>query len=187
MASSTIAHGCSISISSRPQTIPTGPTSLINWLRVNNHLTMTAMQAIDDIERQQKQALSYDFAGKMSNQFIAELKSSSLFQLNWSELLSTASISQSLTGTCWIAAAQPSADRIRLETAAPADGFKYLTNRRSPTLRTSLVDACNNGGRMAIALASKNMDALRIRSQRVSNEMVRQHATLCENLVYLHL
>jgi hypothetical protein len=101
--------------------------------------------AIDDVQRMKKQTLAEQFGGKPSNQFVTELKGSTLFQFNWSELLSAAPTALSLMGSCWIAAAAPKAEQIDMTDSVPVGGFKYLTNNKRPTLRSCLVD-----GKLAI-------------------------------------
>ena len=85
-----------------------------------------------------KDSLRDAYGGKKSNQFVQEVKSLSLSQLHWGELLSIAPTALSLLGSCWIAAAAPAADKITLK--KPEGGFTYLTDRSEFTLRTGLVD-----------------------------------------------
>jgi hypothetical protein len=99
-----------------------------------------ATDMIDDVRRMQMNTVKSEYGGKMSNQFVAELKGSTLFQFNWSELLSAAPTALSLMGGCWLAASNPKAEKIFLTNSVPTGGFKYLTNRKEPTLRSCLVD-----------------------------------------------
>ena len=96
--------------------------------------------ALADIQQIQKRTLKEQYGGLQSNQFVAEMKGSTLFQFDWSELLSAAPTTLSLMGSCWLAAAAPKAEQIVMTDSVPAGGFKYLTNRRAPTLRSCLVD-----------------------------------------------
>ncbi|KAI0206632.1 hypothetical protein F4808DRAFT_466642 [Astrocystis sublimbata] len=135
-----------------------------------------ASEALDDVSRIQKQALQEQYAGKMSNQFVDELKGSTLFQFSWGELLSAAPTALSLMGACWLAAASPAAEKISMSEVVPIvngrQGFVYLTNVKNPTLRGCLVDVCDNGGREAFTIAGRNMDALQITSQRITAEKI---------------
>ena len=145
------------------------------------------LQALADVQNEQTKILKNEYQGKMSNQFVEELKSSTLFQCDWGELLSAAPTALSLMGACWIAASQEKADAISLTGARPNGGWKYLKNYDKPTLRSCLVDGswislrgilqltvtvCNNGGREAFGIASANMDALCINSRRIITERV---------------
>ena len=96
--------------------------------------------AMDDVQRMKAQALKEQYGGKQSNQFVTEMKGSTLFQFNWSELLSAAPTALSLMGWCWIAAAAPKAEQIDMTDSVPVGGFKFLTNTKRPTLRSCLVD-----------------------------------------------
>ncbi|EME43108.1 hypothetical protein DOTSEDRAFT_72478 [Dothistroma septosporum NZE10] len=131
-----------------------------------------ASDALSDIERQKKQVVVEQYGGKPANQFVAEMKSSTMFQFSWGELLGAAPTALSLMGSCWIAAADPAADKIILTKAVPTGGFKYIVNRSVPTLRTVLVDVCNNGGRQAFTLAGRNMAALQVRAHSICNERI---------------
>lgn len=102
-------------------------------------MATSQQQALQEIE-QQKKTLTQEYGGKMSNQFVAELKSSTLFQFNWGELLAAAPTALSLMGACYVAAANDTAEKISLSEAVPTGGFKYLTDRPNPTLRAALVD-----------------------------------------------
>lgn len=96
-----------------------------------------ANQQIAEVLRQQ---LNEDYGGKASNQFVDEIKRSTLFQFNWGELLSAAPTALSLMGTSWVAASDPKADSVSLTDSMPTGGFQYLTNRKNPTLKSCLVD-----------------------------------------------
>ena len=95
--------------------------------------------ALVAVQELQKKTVADEY-GKQSNQFVTEMKSSTLFQFNWGELLSAAPTALSLMGSCWIAAAAPAADKISMKSSVPLGGFKTLTNRKDPTLRSCLVD-----------------------------------------------
>lgn len=127
---------------------------------------------ISNVRKMQMDTVKAGYEGKMSNQFVAELKGSTLFQFNWSELLSAAPTALSLMGGCWLAASDPKAEKIFLTHSVPTKGFTYLTNRKDPTLRSCLVDVCNNGGREAFMIAGENMDALQSASQRITKERI---------------
>ncbi|KAF2853718.1 hypothetical protein T440DRAFT_287057 [Plenodomus tracheiphilus IPT5] len=131
-----------------------------------------ATDLISDVRKMQLDTVKAEYGGKMSNQFVAELKGSTLFQFNWSELLSAAPTALSLMGGCWLAASDPKAEKIFLTNSVPTKGFTYLTNRKDPTLRSCLVDVCNNGGRQAFMIAGRNMDALQVASQRITAERI---------------
>ncbi|KAI1342876.1 hypothetical protein F5Y15DRAFT_371283 [Xylariaceae sp. FL0016] len=135
-----------------------------------------ASEALQDVAQIQKQALKEQYAGKMSNQFVDELKASTLFQFSWGELLSAAPTALSLMGACWLAAANPAAEKISMAEVVPVingkQAFVHLTNVKNPTLRGCLVDVCNNGGKEAFTIAGKNMDALQITSQRICAEKI---------------
>jgi hypothetical protein len=98
-----------------------------------------ATDVLKDVQKVQQDA-AIEYSGKMSNQFVAEMKGSTLFQFNWGELLAAAPTALSLMGGCWLAAADPKADKISMVDSMPSKGFVYLTNMRSPTLRSCLVD-----------------------------------------------
>lgn len=98
-----------------------------------------ATDVLKDIQKVQDAAKA-EYGGKMSNQFVAEMKGSTLFQFNWGELLAAAPTALSLMGGCWLAASDPKADKISLADSMPSKGFVYLTNMHSPTLRSYLVD-----------------------------------------------
>ncbi|KAK3319434.1 hypothetical protein B0H66DRAFT_624251 [Apodospora peruviana] len=131
-----------------------------------------ASAAIQQVQQIQKSALNSEYEGKLSNQFVDELKCSTLFQADWSELIGAAPTALSLMGSLWIAAADPKAEKISMVKSMPTGGFKYITNRAEPTLRSCLVDVCNNGGRMAFTKAGANMDALQIISKRICDERI---------------
>ena len=101
---------------------------------------MSVAEVNQQIADVQKQQLKEDFGGKASNQFVDELKRSALFQTNWGELLTAAPTALSLMGSCWIAASHPKADSVSLADSMPSGGFKYLTNRKNPSLKSCLVD-----------------------------------------------
>ncbi|KAL8907064.1 MAG: hypothetical protein Q9171_006011 [Xanthocarpia ochracea] len=98
------------------------------------------LQALADVQNEKTKILKDEYQGKMSNQFVEELKSSTLFQCDWGELLSAAPTALSLMGACWIAASQEKADAISLTGARPDGGWKFLKNYDKPTLRSCLVD-----------------------------------------------
>ena len=95
--------------------------------------------ALVAVQELQKKTVADEY-GMQSNQFVTEMKSSALFQFSWGELLSAAPTALSLMGACWIAAAAPAADKISMKSSVPLGGFKTLTNRKDPTLRSCLVD-----------------------------------------------
>ncbi|KAL4887552.1 hypothetical protein BJY04DRAFT_212586 [Aspergillus karnatakaensis] len=130
-----------------------------------------ASSALTDIA-QARRAMQNEYGGKASNQFVDEVKSSALFQFSWGELLSAAPTALTLMGSLWIAASNPIADKISLADSMPTNGFEYLVKRRDPTLRSCLVDVCNNGGREAFTIAGANMDALQARSRRIVQERI---------------
>lgn len=99
-----------------------------------------ATETLDQIKQLQQKTIADEYGGKQSNQFVTELKSSTMFQFNWGELLSAAPTALSLMGSCWVAAANPVADAITMKAAVPTGGFKYIVNRSDPTLRSILVD-----------------------------------------------
>ncbi|KAK3389849.1 hypothetical protein B0H63DRAFT_409714 [Podospora didyma] len=99
-----------------------------------------ASAAIQDVQKIQAQALKSEYEGKLSNQFVDELKCSTLFQADWSELIGAAPTALALMGSLWIAAADPKAEKISMVRSMPTGGFKHITNRAEPTLRSCLVD-----------------------------------------------
>lgn len=99
-----------------------------------------ASAALQNVQKIQTNVLKSEYEGKLSNQFVDELKCSTLFQADWSELLSAAPTALSLMGSLWIAAADPKAEKISMVKSMPTGGFKYITNRAEPTLRSCLVD-----------------------------------------------
>lgn len=99
-----------------------------------------ASEAVTLIAQEQQRIIKQDYGGVPSNRFVSDVKQSALFQFNWGELLSAAPTALSLMGSCWIAASAPVADQIVLTKAVPVGGFKYITNRSEPTLRSCLVD-----------------------------------------------
>ena len=94
--------------------------------------------ALEEVLNITTRNLKENYGGKKSNQFVEEVKSLSLSQLHWGELVSIAPTALSLLGSCWIAAAAPAAEKISLK--RPEGGFVYLTDRRELTLRTGIVD-----------------------------------------------
>ena len=98
-----------------------------------------ASDALADVERARKE-MQKEYGGKMSNQFVDEVKSSALFQFSWGELLSASPTALTLMGSLWIAASSPVAERISLKDSMPTGGFQYLVKRNDPTLRSCLVD-----------------------------------------------
>lgn len=102
------------------------------------------LQTLVDVHNEHQRVLQAEYGGKMSNQFVEEMKSSTLFQCDWGELLSAAPTALSLMGACWIAASQAKADSISLAKAQPKGGWKYLKNYDEPTLRSCLVDGSSN-------------------------------------------
>ena len=136
------------------------------------------LSALDAIEDAQKKTLEEQYGGRMSNQFVEELKSSTMFQFSWSELLSAAPTALSLMGSLWIAASNPKAYRIDLKDSVPQGGFKFITKRSDPKLRDCLVDVCATGGNEAFNKASMNMDALFNISRRIYSERVRSFSVL---------
>lgn len=150
-----------------------------------------ASSALQHISQAQAATIRQQYGAKMSNKFVEELKGTTLFQYNWGELLSAAPTALSLMGSCWLAAANPTAEKISLSESKPEDGFKFLTNVPNPTLRSCLVDGaymslyltfgffpnvsstvCHNGGRNAFTIAGANMDALQITSRRICDERI---------------
>ncbi|CEF79567.1 unnamed protein product [Fusarium graminearum] len=131
-----------------------------------------ASAAVQDVQRIQTEQLKSQYGNKLSNQFVDELKSSTMFQYDWSELISAAPTALALMGSLWIAAADPKADKISMVKSMPTGGFKHIPNRAEPTLRSCLVDVCNNGGRTAFTVAGANMDALQIISKRIVDERI---------------
>lgn len=103
-----------------------------------------ASAAIKDVQNIQSKVLKSDYEGKLSNQFVDELKCSTLFQADWSELISAAPTALVLMGSLWIAAADPKAEKISMVKSMPTGGFKHITNRAEPTLRSCLVDGKKN-------------------------------------------
>ncbi|PKK46846.1 hypothetical protein CI102_7873, partial [Trichoderma harzianum] len=133
---------------------------------------MAAADAIQSIAVAEQRVLTEEYGGKLSNKFIDELKAATLFQFDWGELLSAAPTALYFMGSCWLAAANPTAEMISLADVVPEGGFKYMTNLRNPTLRACLVDVCNNGGRQAFTIAGQNMDALHMTSRRICDERI---------------
>ncbi|WXC61525.1 hypothetical protein SNK03_007398 [Fusarium graminearum] len=99
-----------------------------------------ASAAVQDVQRIQTEQLKSQYGNKLSNQFVDELKSSTMFQYDWSELISAAPTALALMGSLWIAAADPKADKISMVKSMPTGGFKHIPNRAEPTLRSCLVD-----------------------------------------------
>lgn len=99
-----------------------------------------ASDALADVARVRKEMQEKDYGGKMSNQFVDEVKNSALFQFSWGELLSAAPTALTLMGSLWIAASSPIAEKISLADSMPTNGFEFLVKRRDPTLRSCLVD-----------------------------------------------
>ncbi|QYT01020.1 hypothetical protein H0G86_008076 [Trichoderma simmonsii] len=133
---------------------------------------MAAADAIQSIAAAEQRVLTEEYGGKLSNKFIDELKAATLFQFDWGELLNAAPTALYFMGSCWLAAANPTAEMISLADVVPEGGFKYMTNLRNPTLRACLVDVCNNGGRQAFTIAGQNMDALHMTSRRICDERI---------------
>ncbi|KAH6613654.1 hypothetical protein B0J18DRAFT_469994 [Chaetomium sp. MPI-SDFR-AT-0129] len=131
-------------------------------------MASTALQRLDQIQA----ASAKEQYGKVSEQFVSELKGATLFQHDWGGLLGAAPTALSLMGACWLAASNPTAEKISLAKSKPVDGFKYMTNSINPTLRACLVDVCNNGGREAFTKAGENMDGLRQTSRRIVDERI---------------
>ncbi|KAK4651922.1 hypothetical protein QC762_606800 [Podospora pseudocomata] len=131
-----------------------------------------AQSALLEVRQIQNDKLTSEYRGKLSNQFVDELKCSTLFQADWSELISATPTALSLMGSLWVAAADPMAEKISMAKCMPTDGFRYMTKRAEPTLRSCLVDVCNNGGRAAFTKAGANMDALEINSRRICEERI---------------
>lgn len=143
--------------------------------------------ALEEVLNITTQNLKENYGGKKSNQFIEEVKSLSLSQLHWGELLSIAPTALSLLGPCSIAAATPAADKMILK--KPEGGFAYLTDRRELSLRSGLMDGkrgalvkpfvpltttvCTSGGKQAFTVASKNIDHLQMISRRICDDRVR--------------
>lgn len=98
-----------------------------------------ASDALADVARVRKEMQS-EYGGKMSNQFVDEVKNSALFQFSWGELLSAAPTALTLMGSLWVAASSPIAEKISLAESMPTNGFEHLVKRRDPTLRSCLVD-----------------------------------------------
>ncbi|KAJ5614566.1 hypothetical protein N7528_008220 [Penicillium herquei] len=130
-----------------------------------------ASDALADVERSRKE-MQKEYGGKMSNQFVDEVKNSALFQFSWGELLSASPTALTLMGSLWIAASSPVAENISLKGSMPTGGFQYLVKRDNPTLRSCLVDVCTNGGREAFTTAAANMNGLEIRSRRICEERI---------------
>lgn len=99
-----------------------------------------AADALTELTQLKKKTLADEYGGNQANQFVSDMKASTLFQFNWGELLSAAPTALSLTGACWIAASAPVADQIRMTKSVPVGGFKFIVNRSDPTLRSILVD-----------------------------------------------
>lgn len=101
---------------------------------------MAAADAIQSIAAAEKRVMTEEYGGKLSNMFVEELKSATLFKTNWGELLSAAPTALYFMGSCWLAAANPMAEMISLADVMPEKGFTYMTNIKKPTLRACLVD-----------------------------------------------
>lgn len=101
---------------------------------------MLEADAVQSIAAVEKRVITEQYGGKLSNKFIDELKGATLFQFDWGELLSAAPTALSFMGSCWLAAANPTAEMISLADVVPEGGFKYMTNLKNPTLRACLVD-----------------------------------------------
>ena len=115
-------------------------TKIRFWPESNYQAFIMAADALAEVAQLKKRMLAEDYGGSQTNQFVADMKASTLFQLNWGELLSAAPTALSLMGACWIAASSPSADQITMTKSVPAGGFKFIVSRSSPTLRSMLVD-----------------------------------------------
>lgn len=98
-----------------------------------------ASYALAEVSQLNQKALK-ESSGNQANAFVKEMKASALFQFDWGELLSAAPTAMALTGSCWVAASSDEADAIMMEKSVPIGGFKFITNRREPTLRSILVD-----------------------------------------------
>ena len=104
-----------------------------------------ATDVVKKIDELKKQTIDEQYGGKMSNQFVEELKQATMFQLDWEELLSAAPAALSSMGSMWVAAANPSADQITMTGVVPTGGFKFIPNRPNPTLRSILSDGKYGG------------------------------------------
>ena len=104
-----------------------------------------ASDALAEVSQLNQKALK-EAGETQSNAFVAELKASARFQCDWGELLSAAPTALALTGSCWVAASSEEADAIMMEKSVPIGGFKYITNRREPTLRSILDDGKQHQG-----------------------------------------
>jgi hypothetical protein len=98
------------------------------------------LSALQDIEAAQKSLRLSQYGGRMSNQFVDEVKGAALFQFNWGELLGAAPTAISMMCACYVAASNEEAKKISLKDSMPTNGFQYLINRPDPTLRASLLD-----------------------------------------------
>ena len=112
-----------------------------------------AAQAQQQVEEIQRTNLNNEYGGKMGVQFVEQLKASTLFQFDWSELLCAAPAALSTLGHCWIAASAPTADQISMKNSMPTNGFNHLTKRANPSLRSCLVDgklSCQYGDECSV-------------------------------------
>ena len=99
-----------------------------------------AAEVQQKVEEIQRNNLNREYGGKASNEFVEQLKASTLFQFDWSELLCAAPAALSTFGDCWIAASVPIADQVSMKISMPTNGFNHLTKRANPSLRSCLVD-----------------------------------------------
>ncbi|KAH7239987.1 uncharacterized protein BKA55DRAFT_519951 [Fusarium redolens] len=130
------------------------------------------LSALQDIEAAQKSLRLSQYGGRMSNQFVDEVKGAALFQFNWGELLGAAPTAISMMCACYVAASNEEAKKISLKDSMPTNGFQYLINRPDPTLRASLLDVCNSGGQEAFGIASNRMENLKQLSFSILNEHI---------------
>ncbi|KAM5521692.1 hypothetical protein FOXYSP1_15583 [Fusarium oxysporum f. sp. phaseoli] len=140
------------------------------------------LSALQDIEATQKSLRMSQYGGRMSNQFVDEVKGAALFQFNWGELLGAAPTAIAMMCACYVAASNEEAKKISLKDSVPTNGFQYLTNRRDPTLRASLLDVCNSGGQEAFGIAGTRMENLKQLSLSILNEHIPglfKHLEIC--------
>ncbi|KAK2687536.1 hypothetical protein QWA68_013117 [Fusarium oxysporum] len=140
------------------------------------------LSALQDIEATQKSLRMSQYGGRMSNQFVDEVKGAALFQFNWGELLGAAPTAIAMMCACYVAASNEEAKKISLKDSVPTNGFQYLTNRCDPTLRASLLDVCNSGGQEAFGIAGTRMENLKQLSLSILNEHIPglfKHLEIC--------
>ncbi|KAF5553652.1 exonuclease VII small subunit domain-containing protein [Fusarium mexicanum] len=130
------------------------------------------LSALQDIEAAQKSLRMSKYGGRMSNQFVDEVKEAALFQFNWGELLGAAPTAIAMMCACYTAASNDEAQKIFLTDSVPIGGFQYLTNRKEPTLRASLIDVCESGGKEAFGVAGARMENLKQYSFAIMNEHI---------------